>query len=346
MKPIYTLLIFLMAGIGCINAQYASNIPASEVLTEVNINDLYPSTDNSKPNFFIRNGIFTHLELGITAGSTGIGFDLASPIGEMVRLRAGFSFMPHFNMDMDFSVQQYNESGIVGGKFDQMVDLLDRLTGMRIDDVVMMEGNPTYYNGHLLVDVSPLKDKRWHVTAGFYVGNETIGQARNKLIDSSTMVGINLYNSMYQYFMDRQYMEEPLLPNSNIFLDPMTGDELREKFERNGRLGVHMGDYRDGTPYMMEPDENGIVSVDVKTSRWKPYLGIGFGDNFGKDKMFNLSVDAGLMLWGGTPRILTHDGVDLADLVNVRGKAGDYVHFIKAFKIFPALSVRLGINLF
>ena len=54
-----------------------------------------------------------------------------------------------------------------------------------------------------------------------------------------------------------------------------------------------------------------------------------------------------MMFWGGTPKILTHDGTDLAnDVDHVRGKVGDYVKIIKAFKVYPVLSLRLTRKIF
>ena len=47
------------------------------------------------------NGFFKHLDASLTVGSTGLGFDLASPMGEYAQLRAGFSFMPHIHYKMN-----------------------------------------------------------------------------------------------------------------------------------------------------------------------------------------------------------------------------------------------------
>ena len=53
------------------------------------------------------------------------------------------------------------------------------------------------------------------------------------------------------------------------------------------------------------------------------------------------------MFWGGTPKVVTHDGTDLVnDVDNVRGKVGDYVEIIKKFKVFPVLNLRITRRLF
>ena len=40
---------------------------------------------------------FSHMDLGVTLGTTGIGLDAAMPISNVVKLRAGFEVMPRFN---------------------------------------------------------------------------------------------------------------------------------------------------------------------------------------------------------------------------------------------------------
>ena len=66
----------------------------------------------------------------------------------------------------------------------------------------------------------------------------------------------------------------------------------------------------------------------------------------GNDKL-KVSFDCGLMFWGGTPSIVTHDGTDLAnDVENIKGKVGDYVDLIKGVKAFPVLNVRFTHTIF
>ena len=94
----------------------------------------------------------------------------------------------------------------------------------------------------------------------------------------------------------------------------------------------------------MEPDTySGMVRAWVKVNRWKPYLGFGYGGLLSKrEKHWRLSCDCGVMFWGGTPKIPTHDGVDLArDVEDLWGRVGTNVRFIKFFKAFPVVDLRL-----
>jgi hypothetical protein len=62
---------------------------------------------------------------------------------------------------------------------------------------------------------------------------------------------------------------------------------------------------------------------------------------------WQVSFDCGAMFWGGTPKVVTHDGTDLInDVENVRGKVGDYIDIIKQVKVFPVVNLRISYRLF
>ena len=52
---------------------------------------------------------FKHLDVAVTAGTTGIGAELAMPLSETVQVRAGFSVMPSIKVPMHFKVALPND---------------------------------------------------------------------------------------------------------------------------------------------------------------------------------------------------------------------------------------------
>ena len=65
-----------------------------------------------------------------------------------------------------------------------------------------------------------------------------------------------------------------------------------------------------------------------------------------RSKRFTLDVDCGMMIWGGSPSLVTHDGTNLTkDVVNIKGKPGDYVDLMTTFKVYPVVSVRFAYKL-
>ena len=283
--------------------------------------------------------VFNHLDLGLTLGTTGVGFDLATPIGEYAQIRTGFEFMPRFTKSLHFDIQSFSDDGsLIDTQFDNLSDRLESFTGYKADSQVKMNGKPTLWNFKLLFDVFPFRNKHWHLTAGFHWGPSQIAEAINDLEDAPTLVAVNIYNNIY----------EKVSEGENVFGDFDVDPDLRRKIKRSGRMGIHVGDYDDGTPYLMEPDENCTVSAKVTVNSFKPYLGFGYGGKlFKNDNRYQVSFDAGLMFWGGEPAITTHDGTNLSkDVSNISGKVGDYVDFISGIKVFPVLNLRITRRLF
>ena len=104
---------------------------------------------------------FNNLEVTINAGSTGIGFDFATYVHKMVRIRTGFDFTPKITPTLNFAIEggRYDENGNwVPTQFDTMAKTLEEFTGYKTDDKVAMKGEPTFWNYKLLVDVFPFKN--------------------------------------------------------------------------------------------------------------------------------------------------------------------------------------------
>lgn len=277
---------------------------------------------------------FEHLDIGVTLGTTGVGIDVATPISEQFRVRAGFSFVPEFDVKMNFGMNGEN-----GSDFNSMADKFAELTGLAIDDNIDMIGQPNIYNGNLLVDFFPIKNVNFHVTAGFYCGSSKIASACNTVEDMATLVSASMFNNIYE----KVEAGEPIF--GDVYLTP----ELEEKILENGRMGVHLGDRVDtGEPYIMEPDENSTVKVDIFVNSFKPYLGVGYGGKLAKNNdCVRIAFDAGVMFWGGAPKMVTHDGVDLVrDVENVGGKVGEYVSIAKAIQVYPMLNLKISFRVF
>jgi hypothetical protein len=289
--------------------------------------------------------ILNHLDFGVTLGTTGIGMDLASPIGNNIQIRTGFAFMPHFNHTMHFGIEGYNDNGVLTEtNFDRLAELMKGFTGYNIDSQIDMIGQPTYYNFKLLVDIFPFHNKKWHFTSGFYIGPSTIANAFNTTEDMPTLLAVGIYNNLYDFVKDEKYIDQPVY--GDYYLDPTLGDALKEKMTGYGRMGIYIGDKTDGTPYMMEPGSDGMVKTKVKVNSFKPYIGFGYGNAKTNNKQYNISFDCGIMFWGGTPQIITHDRTDLADLASVNGKVGEYVNVIKVFKVFPVINLKISHRIF
>lgn len=298
--------------------------------------------------YFTGDKPFKHLDFGVSAGTTGLGFDLALPIYDRFRVRAGFSFVPKFDKTINFGIDgtgDYEDKEQFLDKFEQISNKISDLTSLKVEDNVDMIGTPSFCNGSMLVDFYPIKKNAFRVTAGFYWGKSKIASACNSAEDMSTLLMATMYNKIYEKVENY----EPIFGDPNVGNDVYLEPDVEEKILEIGRVGFHVGDrVDDGTPYMMEPGVDSTVKVDVYANSFKPYLGVGYGGKLSKKSYApSLEFDAGMLLWGGTPEVITHDGTNLAkDVVNIGGKVGRYVNAMKAIKVYPVLNLRLSFPLF
>lgn len=311
---------------------------------------------------FAQRAYFNHLDVSATFGTTGLGVEVSSPLSNMVDLRMGFDAMPHFSFDSNFSVSgmKKDESGnwteIDNSQFERMASLAESITSIHVKDHVVMESTPSLYNFKLLVDVYPFKSNKnkyisnIYFTAGFYLGNSKIGETVNAREYSQSLTAVNIYNIMFDRFtiLDEDgvcyYEKYPFL--GQISLDPGVVHTIQDKFKSYGQMGVHVGDFKDtGEPYLMKPDADGLVSAVMKVNAFKPYVGAGYMYELGQG--WKVSADLGVLIWGGKPQVITHEGVDIAnDVKNVRGQIGDYIDVISKFGIYPVLNFKISKRIF
>ncbi len=288
---------------------------------------------------------FKHLDVAITAGTTGLGIDLATPLNKHMRLRGGFTFVPKFEYDMDFNItvgetaeNKYDPDGNrIETKFEKLAGLLKEFTGTEINEEFNMIGEPSFSNVKLLLDVFPFKNKQWHFTTGFYFGPSEIGNAYNTTEDMPTLFAAGMYNKMYE----KAANDEPVMVWNDYAI-------YMPKLLDYGRMGANIGKRDDGTLYKLEPDEDSMVKAKMKANSFRPYIGFGYGNSMmNNDNKYNVSFDCGLLFWGGVPDVITHDGTNLTKgFKEVYGKVGRYVDIVEKFEIFPVVNLRIAYRIF
>lgn len=165
------------------------------------------------------------------------------------------------------------------------------------------------------------------------------------------------YTHDITYGHDTYYAEDVICDANFTYLKPEAVGKDETELTENDYYKVdevmhHAGDvehrageviHKAGDPYMMTPDNNGMATAQMLVNNFRPYVGIGYDGRIIKgDDRYHIGFDAGIMMWGGTPSVITHDGTDLThDVTNVPGKVGDYVSIVKKFKVYPVVSLRL-----
>lgn len=323
---------------------------------------------------------FKHMDLGFNVSSTGIGADISMPVGNYVRLRTGFTYMPKFTAKSNFTVDFMGD--VSADKLRRMKDMMSYFTGEPMMDNIDMQMKPTWSQFKFLVDIMPFKNnKHWNITLGFYAGPSTIGEAINDPSGNTTLVGLNMYNSMYL----KACKGEPMLryEDSNGMMHPFDMQGMEDRLIETRMMGAHMGYFPDGSKAVMVPDKNNQATAELTVSKIRPYLGIGYTTALSRDHRFNLAIDAGVMFLGGSPhvyvdnvyRVNPDDDYDMIswdqerfeetgnadeawvkqtplridltrDVTNTPGKVGDMVSTVKKFKCWPVLSITFSHRLF
>ena len=110
--------------------------------------------------------ILNHVSLGVSAGTTGIGFEVAAPITDQFAVRAGYSFMPKFKYSQKLTLDKGDLAAFyVNGQYVHEVEL---------------EGKLNIGNFSLLFDWYPWKNSSFRVTAGAYIGKSALVTVTNK----------------------------------------------------------------------------------------------------------------------------------------------------------------------
>ena len=328
--------------------------------------------------------------VGVTAGTTGIGAELSVLVARNVQVRLGGTYMPRFEKTMNFGVEvgkgkdyRTDEQNAAAKKYymENIQSFMRNFISYDINDNIDMVGRSRFGNAKLLVDWMPFRDKRWHVTAGVYIGGRTIATAKNKMEDMPTLMGVNMYNDLYKKGAAREPMftaegvsvgipdhfvnamlvyygemaislgefKHDIVATEDVYWDydyyEYGTDEL---VHSKGDLRCAKGEvlYHEGEAYRMTPSADNTVEARMKVNAIRPYIGGGYSGRLMKGSNINIGVEAGVMLWGGSPSVVTNDGIDLVkDLRNVRGKVGDYVKLIKGIKAFPVVEVKINLPL-
>ena len=132
--------VMALSGLSLAGFAQTDSITPLRILNEDNTKvkaDYIPVTQ-----YWKEHNIFQHLDLSLTAGTTGIGFDVASPVTEWAQVRAGYEFMPRFSKRMIFDLtiggrpaRSYDADGNrQETTFDRMSEFLYQFTGYDVDD--------------------------------------------------------------------------------------------------------------------------------------------------------------------------------------------------------------------
>lgn len=237
------------------------------VISMVALSAISANAQNGSPE----TGVLSHLSVGLTAGTSGIGVDLSTPITSYLQIRAGFDYLPEIS---------HKESVYYFVKGERKT--------------TEVKGYLNLNSARLLLDVFPFRNSAFHLSTGIYVGSDEVIRAENTKAVTS--------------------------------------------FDKGE--GLLIGNYIIGF------DEDGFAKAVIKTNKFRPYVGIGFGRCVPR-KRFGFGADLGFMLWG-TPRVYEkQSGLELEVTKDHLGPESDkYFDILSKITVWPVLTLRFTGRIF
>ncbi len=142
------------------------------------------------------NNMFNHMSVGVSVGTTGLGIDLAMPVGNYVQLRGGINFFPKVkaNVEVDYND---NLSPDVAEYANTVI------SAYGIPPTVKIQGKPNLFTGKLLADIYPFKNAAFFITAGAYFGGSNI----INIVNTDNLIGVYRYNQDVIGYNDKYGLE-------------------------------------------------------------------------------------------------------------------------------------------
>ena len=269
-------------------------------------------------------GYFNHLSVGVTAGTAGIGFDVATSVGNYLQLRAGAQFFPNVSYTGAFSPTKIK-------RLREAIDGLEQLAKAPGSDYIYtpptkrvdVEAKLGFSSGKVLIDFFPApKSSNFHITVGCYFGSGDI---------------ITLKNTEQGVFRD--------------FLVPAykgTNQEIQRKFDEimtahniavdEPLYGIKLGNYQ------LKPDKNGNLEAGINVNNFRPYVGIGFGRAVPR-KRIGFMFELGVQFWG-SPKIYIEGGsgrknLEEQDFLDQDVNDGGLTKILSQINVYPTMTFRL-----
>ncbi|MBR6197466.1 MAG: hypothetical protein IKQ72_07670 [Bacteroidaceae bacterium] len=253
--------------------------------------------------------MFNHMSLGLTAGTAGVGLDLAMPLTKYITVRAGATYMPTLKMTTDLERVAYE-----GAKGEEAKQVIAHSQDPRIPLELGIKSTPNFFNGKLMFDFYASPSFPLHLTLGAYFGNKQIMKFES--IDNEETFA----NDYYQY-------------NSRL-----TSKGIENSF------GVLMGNYtlvsdKEGKldawietqsirPYVGLGWGNAISEKGID---WMVEAGVIY---WGKPNVYcNTTID-------GNPETIKREEGDLC------GTKAPILKFLTKSSIYPVINFRLNFNMF
>lgn len=271
---------------------------------------------------------FKHLSIGLEAGTTGAGVELALPIvKDHLVIKAGYNF-PRININV---TEPFETAEIA----DLVVDVNRQLQKLGIDDrlenrfgnttTINVKAKANFCNAKMMLEYYPARRSSFHITAGFYAGNADLVTADGFTTEAfwsdvkATQVDVRALKAKYADVPGVQDVDVEFIDN----MKGTVGGETYKVTEKNGCANI---------------------AADLKIAKFRPYFGIGVGRSVPKGH-FGVQGDFGVS-YHGKPVIESPNRVAFDPEAEVFDDADDILALIQKVCVYPQISVRFIYRIF
>ena len=272
--------------------------------------------------------ILNHMDVGVNVGTMGIGVDVAVPVGNYVRVRAGYHYMPRFTINSNFPVETRSGNGSVTdfvGEETNVSDLQGRISMIerRLDNMGVDLNTPEYSKTKALLDyynaMSPEERKNTVVSDKVAMGLRPSMHQFKLLVDvmpfrnnkhwsftTGIFVGPSVVGDACN--MDKETLALMTISAYNeLYVLSCQGNLPNgnhiSSLEERGVAGFNLGRFKDGNLAIMVPDKDNKARAEMEVSKVRPYIGFGYNTHLSRNKRWQLNVDAGVMFLCGAPKV-------------------------------------------
>lgn len=250
---------------------------------------------------------FNHLSLGVSASTSGFGFEVGTTICPVLTLRAGMDFMPDVSVDADFNVDRPDVLKNVSHELlaSRYVDIPDYGVDIPVTGIL----NKT--QGKVFLDLYTGRNSTFHFTVGATFGNSPL--ASLKATDKA-IAAVELYNADVRNGL---IVAEPNYPNG---------------FDINVE------------GYNVTPNK-GRVRLDAQMKSVRPYFGIGFGRSVPR-KRVGAKFELGAEYMGNIKIVDVYanngDGYTITqDTPGISDDFRDVLKYIDKVPVYPTLKLTI-----
>lgn len=275
-----------------------------------------------------RKNILNHMDVGVNVGTMGVGVDVAVPVGDYVRVRAGYHYMPRFTINSNFPVETRSGNGSVTdfvGEETNVSDLQGRISRIerRLDNMGVDLNTPEYSKTKALLDyynaMSPEERKNTVVSDKVAMGLRPSMHQFKLLVDvipfrnnkhwsftTGIFVGPSVVGDACN--MDKETLALMTISAYNELYvlscqwNLPNGNHI-SSLEERGVAGFNLGRFKDGNLAIMVPDKDNKARAEMEVSKVRPYIGFGYNTHLSRNKRWQLNVDAGVMFLCGAPKV-------------------------------------------